>query len=61
MTYIDLGTDSRGSSEPGSTSSSLLEQVKTGQSEAWARLVDLYGPNCLSSAPAARIGSRRRG
>ena len=44
MTYIDLGTDSRGSSEPGSTSSSLLEQVKTGQSEAWARLVDLYGP-----------------
>jgi RNA polymerase sigma-70 factor, ECF subfamily len=37
-------TDSQRSSPPGSTSSSLVEKVKTGQSEAWARLVELYGP-----------------
>jgi RNA polymerase sigma-70 factor, ECF subfamily len=29
---------------PGSTSSSLLVQLKTGKPEAWQQLVDLYGP-----------------
>ena len=30
--------------EPGSTSSSLLGRVKAGESDAWGRLVELYGP-----------------
>jgi RNA polymerase sigma-70 factor (ECF subfamily) len=29
---------------PGSTSSGLLNRVKSGQAEAWGRLVDIYGP-----------------
>jgi RNA polymerase sigma-70 factor (ECF subfamily) len=37
--------DSRGGgAEPGSISSTLLEQVRARRPEAWRRLVDLYGP-----------------
>ncbi len=34
----------RGAIEPGSVSSTLLEQIRARRPEAWRRLVDLYGP-----------------
>src|SRR5262249_17821465 len=37
----------RGTRNPGSTSSSLLERVKTGDPEGWRRLVYLYTPLVL--------------
>jgi RNA polymerase sigma-70 factor (ECF subfamily) len=33
-----------GAAEPGSISSTLLDQIRTRRPEAWQRLVDLYGP-----------------
>jgi RNA polymerase sigma-70 factor (ECF subfamily) len=36
--------ESRTNPAPGSTSSGLLNRVKAGQPEAWARLIDVYGP-----------------
>jgi RNA polymerase sigma-70 factor (ECF subfamily) len=43
---VDNGTttDWHGSAAPGSTSSSLLGRLKAGESAAWGRLVELYGP-----------------
>lgn len=44
MVYDSHTTDRQGSVVPGSTSSSLLARVKAGESDAWARFAELYGP-----------------
>ena len=40
----DDNSDARPASTPTSTSSGLLQRVRTGEPEAWRRLVRLYGP-----------------
>ena len=42
--YDSHTTEWYASAEPGSTSSGLLGRVKAGESDAWERLVELYGP-----------------
>jgi RNA polymerase sigma-70 factor (ECF subfamily) len=44
MAYDSHTTQWRGPAELGSTSSGLLGRVKAGESQAWARLAELYGP-----------------
>ncbi len=44
MAYDDPTSEWQGSAAPGSTSSSLLRRLKAGESDAWGRLVELYGP-----------------
>jgi len=44
MSFDNPIADSHHSAEPDTTSSSLLRGVKTGQPDAWRRLVELYGP-----------------
>jgi len=44
MVYDSHTTNWHGTAASGSTSSSLLGQVKAGESDAWGRLVELYGP-----------------
>jgi RNA polymerase sigma-70 factor (ECF subfamily) len=44
MVYDSHTAEWHGPAEPGSTSSGLLGRVKAGESDAWARLVELYGP-----------------
>ena len=44
MSHDGHTTDWHDSAAPGSTSSSLLGRVKAGESDAWERLVELYGP-----------------
>ena len=43
MVHDSHTADRHGSASPGSTSSNLLAQVKAGDSDAWGRLVALYG------------------
>ena len=44
MAYDSHTIDWHGSSAPGSMSSSLLARLKAGESAAWGRVVELYGP-----------------
>jgi RNA polymerase sigma-70 factor, ECF subfamily len=41
---IGIEENRSGASEPSSISSTLLDQIRARQPEAWRRLVDLYGP-----------------
>ncbi len=49
--------DWRGAASPGSTSSSLLERLKAGESDAWRRFVELYGPTVYRWCRQCRVAA----
>ena len=51
-----IATGRTGSSDSSSISSTLLGQVKAGRPEAWARLVELYGPVVYRWCRRAGVG-----